>query len=278
MIRKTMKACSELLDPEAITYPCYGLIKLDGFRCLAINGIAFTRTLKPIPNLYVQKYFKKHNLHGSDGELTIRGGHFGDAQSAFMSVHGEPDFEYSLFDSFEPNMNAFYSSRHDRATSYVENLSLSRVKIIPKVCLNTMDELVAFYSKALADGHEGICTRTPDGPYKQGRSTMNQEWLLKLKPKEDKEAKIIGYTELQHNLDTSTTKQDNMVGGGTLGALIVKWGDFTFKVGSGFDTELRSKLWAQRKELPGQIITFSHQAYTHLGTPRSPIFLGMRKD
>lgn len=278
MIKKVMKACAELLDPELITYPCYGLIKLDGFRCLAINGVAYTRTLKLIPNLYVQAYFKHHNLNGSDGELTIRGGHFGDAQSAFMSIKGEPDFDYNIFDTFEPNMQAFYSSRHDRAIEYVKCLRLDRVKLIPRVCLNTMPMLVEFYNNALEAGYEGICTRDPEGPYKQGRSTMKQGWLLKLKPKEDKEATIIGVTELQHNLDTATTKNENKVGGNTLGALIVRWEDKEFKVGSGFDEELRSKLYAQRKTLPGQIVTFAHQGLTHLGTPRFPVFIGLRKD
>ena len=47
--------------------------KLDGICCLAVNGVAMSRTMKPIPNKFIQAYFKEHGLHGFHGELMIAG-------------------------------------------------------------------------------------------------------------------------------------------------------------------------------------------------------------
>jgi DNA ligase 1 len=57
-------------DLTGIKYPILASPKLDGIRCIMINGVAMSRTLKPIPNLYVQERLK--NLpNGLDGELIV---------------------------------------------------------------------------------------------------------------------------------------------------------------------------------------------------------------
>jgi len=40
---------------STIKYPCIVSPKLDGIRCIIINGVAMSRSLKPIRNEYVQK-------------------------------------------------------------------------------------------------------------------------------------------------------------------------------------------------------------------------------
>ena len=45
-------------------------------------------TMKPIPNKFIQDYFKENGLHGFHGELMVDGD-FNDVQSGVMRVEGE---------------------------------------------------------------------------------------------------------------------------------------------------------------------------------------------
>ncbi|MFM7851045.1 MAG: hypothetical protein ACKO96_03815, partial [Flammeovirgaceae bacterium] len=51
----------------------------------------------------------------------------------------------------------------------------------------------------LERGYEGVMIRGLHGPYKQGRATLKQGWLMKLKEFDDDEAVIIGYEEKMKN-------------------------------------------------------------------------------
>ena len=44
-------------DVENIKYPVLCSDKLDGIRCIILNGVAYSRSLKPIRNKYVQDLF-----------------------------------------------------------------------------------------------------------------------------------------------------------------------------------------------------------------------------
>jgi DNA ligase 1 len=54
-----------------IPYPMLLSPKLDGIRCLIINGVVCGRSLKPIPNRFVQQLFGRPELNGLDGELIV---------------------------------------------------------------------------------------------------------------------------------------------------------------------------------------------------------------
>lgn len=52
-------------------------------------------------------------------------------------------------------------------------------------------ELAAYKEKCLSEGYEGVMVRDPAGPYKCGRSTVREGWLLKIKRFEDGEAEVL---------------------------------------------------------------------------------------
>lgn len=52
-------------------------------------------------------------------------------------------------------------------------------------------ELAAYKEKCLSEGYEGVMVRDPAGPYKCGRSTEREGWLLKIKRFEDAEAEVL---------------------------------------------------------------------------------------
>ena len=54
-------------DTSALKYPLFASVKLDGIRCLVIDGVAYSRNMKPIKNEYVQKCIGKTEYNGLDG-------------------------------------------------------------------------------------------------------------------------------------------------------------------------------------------------------------------
>ena len=140
------------------------------------------------------------------------------------------------------------------------------------------DQMAEALKEWTYEGYEGAIVRDPHGPYKHGRSTMKQGWMLKLKHFDDDEAVILDTEELMHNDDTSTRKKENLVPGNTLGALVVQWKGEEFKIGTGFDASTRAELWAKRDALIGGFVKFKYQGTSSYGVPRFPVFLGLRDE
>ena len=61
-------------DTSAVKFPCIVSPKLDGIRCIIIDGVAMSRSLKPIRNEYVQKCIGNREYNGLDGELIVGDG------------------------------------------------------------------------------------------------------------------------------------------------------------------------------------------------------------
>ena len=267
---------------DSLRYPLIATPKIDGIRCLIINGVAMSRSLKPIPNAYIQSILGKPEFNGLDGELLV-GDTFQDATSGIMSADGQPDFRYYVFDKWDDT--APYEERIQELDCYPANARITQ--LIP-VTLSNRAELDTYSAEMLAQGHEGIMVRSPDGPYKQGRATFREGYLTKIKPFEDAEATVVGFAERMHNANEATTNalgrtersshQANLVPTGTLGALVVtspQW-EGTFNIGTGFTDAQRALVWATRDLLMGRTVKFKYQAIGTKDLPRIPVFLGWR--
>lgn len=276
---------------EDVRFPAYCTPKLDGIRCLILNGEAVSRKLKPIPNDYVRRMLKGLP-DGFDGELMVPGAaNFGETSSAIMSHDGTPAFEYHAFD-FAAYPTAGYLDRvaHlEREASVASFTHGEWVRpLLPLEC-KTRDELFEYEELCLSQGYEGVMIRSASGPYKYGRSTTREGYLLKLKRFEDSEAVVIGFEEKMTN--TNAQERDELgyakrssakagqVPAGTLGALHVRTADgIEFRIGSGFDDAFRAKAWASRDTLVGRLVKYRHQPHGALEAPRFPVFLGFRHE
>lgn len=280
---KPMLACSTIPQLNDIKYPVLASPKLDGIRCLIIDGKPVSRNLKPIPNKFIQDELGKLNLPELDGELMLKTGDFNSVQSAIMSESGRPDFVYVVFDYWqEPKQG--YARRITNGISL--GLMSERVQYIENVHIVSEADMGYQYDAWIKQGYEGAIIRDPHGPYKFGRSTMNQGWMLKLKTFNDAEATIIGYEELMHNDNEATVDnlghqvrsahQAGQYGGDTLGALVVEFNGKQFKIGTGFDSAERSRLWHLGDKLKGRLVTFKYQELSKYGIPRFPVYKGLR--
>lgn len=280
---KPMLACSTIPKFGEIKYPVLASPKLDGIRCLIIDGKPVSRNLKPIPNKFIQDELGKLNLPELDGELMIRTGDFNSVQSAVMSESGRPDFVYIVFDYWQEPKSG-YARRITTGISL--GLMSERVQYINNQHIHNALQMEQQYNEWLEQGYEGAIVRDPYGPYKFGRSTMSQGWMLKLKTFNDAEAEIVGFEELMHNDNEATTDnlghqvrsahQAGQTPGGTLGALVVEFNGKQFKIGTGFDSAERSRLWHLGDKLKGRFVTFKYQELSKYGIPRFPVYKGLR--
>lgn len=274
-------------DASKQRFPVLASAKLDGVRCIIIDGVAMSRSLKPIPNAHVQKMIGKAKYNGLDGELMVGfvGGKdvYRTTVSAVMSEDGAPNFTFWVFDTYLSQKG--YSTRLEWVKKFDgENC----IKVLPHTMIKDMDALDKFETKQLNNGLEGVILRAPDGIYKCGRSSTNEGILLKLKRFEDSEAEIIGVEELLSNQNDATinklghtersSHKANMVPLGTMGALNVRdlKSKVEFSIGTGFDAATRDEFWRGRKCVIGKIVKYKYFAGGSKDKPRFPVFLGFR--
>lgn len=286
VITKPMLA-GTLEDIGSLKYPILCTPKLDGIRCLKIGGKALSRNFKPIPNNYIRSQIEKINVDGLDGELIIPNCAFNKVSSAVMSEDGEPTFEYWVFDYVKGGIGRSYEKRMQDLFDVIYTLP-KFIKGVHPNTINSLEELLEFERVCLEDGYEGVMIRSVDGPYKCGRSTNKEGYLLKMKRFLDSEAEIVGFEEKWHNTNEAkkdelgrtkrSQHQDNLVGAGMLGKFVVR--DLKtgaeFSIGSGYTDELRKEVWKNPYSYVRKIVKYKYQPSGMKELPRFPVFLGFR--
>lgn len=281
---------AELTD---ISFPAFASPKLNGVRCIVFNGVAYSRSLKPLPNRFIQSWASNNaaQLEGFDGEIIVGSetdsNALNNTTSGVMSHDGAPDFTFHVFDVYRPTSP--YRTRLSIVNHSFKNASVERTKPVDHVLLRSIKELQLYEKDNLEAGYEGTMVRHPEGQYKCGRSTAKQGWLIKRKIFVDDEFEIVGFEEKYHNNNPeftnelgrtarSTTKE-NLVPAGTLGALICKTkSGHTFNVGTGFTDKVRDDLWSVRYTLVGKQAKIKFFPEGMQDVPLLPVFLQIRSD
>jgi DNA ligase-1 len=277
-------------DYREIRYPLLASAKLDGIRCLIHPALGpVTRKFKPVPNRHIRDMLNSVNAVGFDGELvslnpdgTVRT--FNECQSDIMSEDKLVDFKFLVFDDFtHPTVGFRY--RYMQAQGRCRALP-DEFEVVIHSEVGTPEALYRLHLSHMNQGYEGTMTRDPHAPYKNGRSTLRQEWLLKLKDFKDAEGEIIGFEERMSNRNTlerdevghakRSSAKAGLVPADTLGSLVLHtdWG--TLSVGTGFDDALRAKVWRDRDNYLGRLVTFTYQPSGMQDKPRFPVFKGFR--
>lgn len=286
---------AEHADMNNIKFPVMASPKLDGIRAVVLNGQLLSRKLKPIPNRYTRKLFEHKSLEGLDGELIVGSpcGEkvFNKTTSGVMSEEGEPDVKYYVFDqipeySGQPPETIFKNRYRDLQDS----MPLNHVVLVPQKMVWNMPELLDFEAKCLDEGYEGVIIKDPNCPYKYGRSTLREAYMLKIKRYQDAEAKIISVEELMSNTNQAVVNKlgktersnhkEGMVPQNMLGALVVEdlKTQVQFHIGTGFDEEDRVNFWIKKEDLIGKIVKYKYFGYGSVDKPRHPVFLGFRDE
>ena len=276
------------VDTTKLMFPVYASPKLDGIRVIIKDNQVLSRNGKLIPNTFIQSLLKSY--HGLDGELIV--GHpthpnvFQLTTSGVMSIEGTPNVRLYVFDCWYAEGGI--DSRYDEVLKITRSSSTTDIEVVPQIIINSLEELYKFEEDCLAKGYEGVMLRYPDAPYKNGRSTVKEGALLKLKRFSDSEAYILGMEPLLRNHNEPTknalghTERSshiyNKVADDLLGALNVKdiHTGVEFSIGSGFTEEQRREIWNKQVELIGSIVKYKYFEVGVKDKPRFPVFCGFR--
>ena len=279
---------------EAIQYPVYGSPKFDGIRCIQTSEGPRTRTLKPIPNVATHKLMLEDmsNMH-LDGEIIVGNPTAPDVfrvtSSGVMSYAGKPAFRYYVFDIW--NHSGAYEKRYGLMQVWQEiNHLPPYVELVKQTMLHNEEELLQYEHEQLELGYEGVILRNPKSPYKFGRSTLREQYLLKRKPLSQAEGMVIDWEYLRVNTNEavandvgyakrSTEASGLMVDYSRMGALVVEVLTGEYKgarvnIGTGFTMAEREHLASNSAN--GKIVTFAYQSSGAKDRPRFPSFKGFR--
>ena len=270
-------------EPEKLRFPVLASPKLDGIRAYVKDGVVLSRQNKPIPNKHVQKLFGKHEHF--DGELIVGSPTdpmcYRNTMSGVMSEDGEPDVTFYVFDHLGDGSVPY----HVRL-AVINAHRFEAVSALGQIYLESHDALKRYEAHCLTSGYEGVILRCPNAPYKQGRSTVKEGYLLKVKTFLDDEATIVAFVERMHNTNEATVSetgytkrsshQAGKVGRGDLGALVVEWGPHVFNIGTGFTDAERQHIWDNQNKYLGALVKFKYFPVGGYEAPRHPVFAGFR--
>jgi DNA ligase-1 len=291
MLSATIDPLNDPLVFGKLKFPLYASPKLDGIRAISMGGQLLSRSGKLIPSKQAQQMFGHFN--GLDGELiydnpTITNV-YNITQSFVMSISkpaveadGKPLLRFYVFDrvsegTFEERFNSLPTGDE----------WLHRVN---QTLVHNLDELLQFESDCLALGYEGIMLKKPDGPYKQGRSTFNEHYLMKLKRFSEEDCVVVGFVEQMTNTNTPivdalgyterSTAKEGMVPANTLGKLVVIFGGEELEISCGaFDHMMRKHIWQHQDIFLNKVVVVRHFDINLVGyKPRFPRAIGWRDD
>lgn len=287
--------------------PLVGQLKYDGIRVFIRDGVAYTRSLKPVRSTNFQSWvaWNKDSLEGMDGEIICGEPTASDCyrrtMKFTMSYDAPDEFTFYVFDKWdEPDTfeNRFSIVEYTAGLFLADELSnnsfdLPKMVAAETVNLPTMEEVWYFHNDMISQGHEGIILRKADSYYKFGRGSPTKGECTKMKEGGwvDTEVKILAFYEEMHNANVATIDnlghtersghKENLIGKETLGSIEVsgKFGDnseFTCRVGTGLDNSLRRTIWNNREKYKSKIMKIKYFNVGIKDKPRFPVFLGFR--
>jgi len=227
-------------DESKLRFPLIAQPKVDGVRALNMIGKLTGRSLKPFKNKHVTSFFSHSALLGLDGEMAAQASTPPDlcrlTSSALGTIEGAPYIVWHLFDYVRPdNAHLSYVQRLEQLREVTREIAkrhpalADRLYMMPSHRVEDMAQLVELEARWLEQGMEGAIVRDPNAPHKQGRSTVREGGLLRIKRFLDFEFRVTAVLEGEENQNEAqinelgqtfrTSHQANKVANGMVGAM-----------------------------------------------------------
>jgi DNA ligase len=227
--------------------------KLDGVRALWDGKELRFRSGKPIhaPAWFVERLPQ----HAVDGELWMGRHRFDELSAAVRRLEPiDAEWQNITYQLYElPDGAGSFSERIAALQVSVAQLGTPWLHVLPQTPVKDKAALKLQLLEVVRGGGEGLMLHRADAVWQTGRSDV----LLKLKPQQDDEARVIAY-------EAGQGKYHGMVG-----ALIVKTTEGRrLRLGTGLSDE-------QRRNPPaiGSIVTYRYRDLTSTGLPKFASFL-----
>ena len=126
-----------------LKFPYLASPKLDGIRCVVRDGVALSRTLKPIPNKHIQSFLGDARFNGFDGEIIVgdptHPDCFRNTTTVVMSQDKVVDnFTYWVFDHTDTDLP--FEKRLGLLEPYLGRLKEDHVNFLEQVMLHSQRE------------------------------------------------------------------------------------------------------------------------------------------
>lgn len=230
-------------DESKIRFPVVAQPKIDGVRGMNMLGGLTGRSLKQHANKHVTRFFSHSALIGFDGEMAAERETHPDlcrlTTSALSTIEGEPFILWWLFDYVTAATKGLpYVQRQAALAVRVAEMKADphqhelthHLRIVPSILCASLEQLNEVDSVWLDMGYEGSILRDPQGLHKQGRSTIREGGLLRIKRFADFEVRVTKIIEGETNtneaqqnelgLQFRSSHQENMVPNGMVGAML----------------------------------------------------------
>lgn len=302
------------VDFDTLTYPCWGLPKIDGVRGLQPRDKLVGRSLDEFKGFGLTEYFSDFYHEGFDGEITLGSSPVAEpgeslcaqttgACGAFKGVTQVADFHWWLFDLVTPDTASLpYRQRYELLSAKLTAQKDQRLHLVPYEVINNKQEALDLCAKYLAAGFEGAIFRNPDAPHKEGRPTKGGQQLMRYKPWADFEILVTSVIEEETN--TNEAKKNTLgkterssakagkVKNGKVGAVVGvvakdvlcpltgrvlfhKGKEITAGAGRMKDAEAKA-FFENQALIVGQIAKIKHLAYGVMDQPRMATFECLR--
>lgn len=301
-------APNEIVPLDKISYPKMASYKLDGNRCIVMNGELLTRNMKPQGNKKLTEYFseicrisKKYNVI-FDGEIYAPILEFNELQTYIrthdLDIPPRIELKYYMFDcipaaDWNKKGGLEYMDRLTALRTIVESENIPNVECLKQVVCKTQEQTETLFAKALACGFEGLILRNPNGLYKNGRCTVKQDNIFKLKEFETVDAKIVSFNSrsvMKEDAPRSrgetgelkrVNKKEYREESDDLGSITVETKDgirVGIGLGKGTTQEYRLDLWQNRDKYIGKYLEFKYMPHGTKDLPRIGTFVRFRPD
>ena len=221
-----------------LVFPLGAQPKIDGVRGLTTEGHLTGRSLKKHKNKYTTTFYSTPEYAHMDGELAANDERHPDlcrlTSSALSTITGEPFTLWHVFDCLRKEVVAApYLERYQYLEQYVHYEQTQgrcmHAKVIPMTVCENLEALLNLDAQWLEMGYEGTIIRGLNAAHKEGRSTVNQGQLLRIKRFIEAEALVLAIEEGDANENVAqinelghtfrTSHQENKVPNGLVGNL-----------------------------------------------------------
>lgn len=304
---KPMLYPNDSTDVEDVKYPQLASYKLDGIRCLFINGNMVSRQSKYFRNPELTKRFqplidfsREHHII-LDGELYDETATFQEIGSCTSKEGQElPDtLFYYAFDMLEYDADANAWKTDVGALERIERLKGCKENyfndypffgVLVQSMVYEPEQVNLMFESARMAELEGLILKHPDSMYKFGRVTTKsgdgyklKEWrtedaivkdivqATKVDPNAEKKMDVFGYSK------TSRKKADRIPIEKAAG-FIVEYNGNDFTVSLAGTDKFKKEVWKNKSKYIGHYIEYKFQPDGVKNVPRFPVFLRMRPD
>lgn len=274
-----MLAPNKLPNVTQLKYPAQVQPKLDGYRCVYMDRLLWSRSGKPFGNKGLLAYFDRLESVGDyvlDGELYIHGISFQNLTKV-LNAENAPipaGLKYVVYDCV-PNKDwkhqgckLPYSSRLTLLRSILNDkvADYSKIIDISSDVVADASELIKLYKDYIKQGYEGVMIKDSNGLYQWKRVSLRSAEMVKLKPFKTIDVKIEGIYEGEGEFT------------GKAGGVNITHASNAVCVGSGFDIATRESLFKDPSKYIGKTIEVQYFEETEEGSLRFPTFKRFRPE